>query len=657
MIVITDLGLRYGDRSLFEEVSITLGEKDRIGLVGRNGAGKSTFLKLIAGEMSPDSGRISIPPRARVGYLHQDMTVPQDKTVIQESLSAFAHLKKLEHDIDKYQEEVTTRTDYESDGYMKLLENLAEATDRFQYLGGNTMQVDAERVLSGLGFKPTDMDRSVAEFSGGWQMRIELAKLLLQKPDYLLLDEPTNHLDIESILWLEEFLQSYEGSVIVISHDRSFLDAVTKRTIEIELGKVYDYRANYTKFKVLQRERREKMSATAKNQQKEIEHKEKLINKFRAKKNKAKLAQTLIRQLDKMEIVEVEAEDAGAMKMRFMPAPRAGEVVIDIEKMTKCYDEVEVLNDVNFKMIRGERIAFVGQNGQGKTTLSKIIAGKETVSGGKAEQGYNVELAYYAQNQAESLDRNKTVLQTMEDASPPELRTRLRSILGSFLFSGEDVEKKISVLSGGERARVALASLLLRPANLLILDEPTNHLDMISKDVLKKAVLEYDGSLIVVSHDRDFLTGLTDKTLEFKDHKLITHLGDVQEYLTKRQLDSMRELEKKSTVAKPSAAPVNSDASPEKKPERVLSAEEKKHFNRQEQELQKKVKKAENKIEKTEKELKALEVKMAAEDFYGSAGSQDIIDSYDKTKATLQQAMDQWEAEQMEYEDFMAQYT
>ena len=668
MIVISQIRLKYGDRVILNDVSTTVSDRDRIGLVGRNGAGKSTLLKLIAKEFTADSGQINIPPRARVGFLQQDMKIPQHRSVLDETMTAFSQLQVIEEEIAEIQGQLEERTDYESDAYMKLLERMSDLTDRFQFLGGNTMQADAERVLSGLGFKSSDLPRGTSQFSGGWQMRIELAKLLLQKPDYLLLDEPTNHLDIESIMWLESFLQTYEGSILVISHDRTFLDEVTKRTIEIELGNLYDYKANYSKFKILQRERREKLEATYKNQKKEIEHKEQLIEKFRAKKNKAKFAQSLIKQLDSMELVTVESEDSSSMNMKFLPAPRSGEVVVDVKNMTKSFGEVKVLEDVDFQMIRGERVAFVGQNGQGKTTLSKIIAQAESITGGQADTGYNVEIGYYAQNQAENLDRNSTVLQTLENVSPAELRPRLRGILGAFLFSGDDVEKKVSVLSGGERARVALACLLLRPVNLLILDEPTNHLDMTSKEVLKTALNKYDGSLIVVSHDRDFLTGLTERTLEFRDHKLFNHRGDVIEFLARRKMENMRQVE----LSKPKSASIGSASTDKsrknksngssqsstapKANKRVLTGDEKKFFHKHKQTLEKQVKKAEGKIETTEKKIADFEKLMANPEFYGSEGSEKILSEYNEVKDQLETVMDAWEADQMELEEFIEEY-
>lgn len=646
MISVTNIFVKYGDRVLLDSVSFVIGTRDRVGLVGRNGAGKSTMLKIIAGAVSPHDGSIVRPNQSSIGFLHQDMILPKGKTVIAETMTAFDRIKLLEKRIDEINDELQVRTDYESESYSDLLVELSESTEQFQMLGGTTMQAEAEKILSGLGFKPSDMGRLTDEFSGGWQMRIELAKMLLQRPDYLLLDEPTNHLDIESILWLESFLQTYEGSVIIISHDKTFLDNITTRTIEIELGNVYDYKANYTKFKILQKERREKQEASFKNQQRQIENTERLIEKFRAKANKAKMAQSLIKQLDKMDRIEMDTSNNNAMKIRFMPPPRSGEIVVEVKNMVKSYGDLTVLNGVDFHLERGQRISFVGQNGQGKTTLSKIIAGIEGHTSGKAEVGYNVEIGYYAQNQAEAFDKDSTVLQTLENIAPPELRPRVRSILGSFMFSGDDVEKKVIVLSGGERARLALACLLLRPVNLLILDEPTNHLDMTSKEVLKEALKDYEGAMIVVSHDRDFLEGLTDRTLEFRDQKLYNYIGDVKAFLEKRQLDNMREVElrdKKQKAETEKAQSSNNNA----------SYEERKEDAKARKKMERKVQNAEKKIERLEGDVKKWEVQMADPQFYTSPDVDKKTAKYEGIKQDLEQAMEEWENAQLELEEYM----
>ncbi|HKK78341.1 MAG TPA: ABC-F family ATP-binding cassette domain-containing protein, partial [Phaeodactylibacter sp.] len=476
MINANNIFVKYGDRLLLDHINLVIAERDKVGLVGRNGAGKSTLLKIIAGHMSPHDGKVVLPSSSTLGFLHQEMNLPKGKTVMNETLTAFDEVRKLEKRIAEMNEEMATRSDYESDSYTQLLEEFSEANERFQLLGGQTMEADAERVLTGLGFKPSDMDRLTDEFSGGWQMRIELAKMLLQRPDYLLLDEPTNHLDIESIIWLERFLRDYQGAVIVISHDKEFLNNVTNRTVEVELGKVFDYKAPYKDFVTLREERREKQRQAYENQQRVIAEKERTINRFMAKANKTKMAQSMQKQLDKMERIEVDDADTAAMHLRFPPAPRSGQVVMEAKDLTKKYGELLVLKEVDLKLDRGDRVAFVGQNGQGKTTLAKIIVNNLTLTEGELKLGHNVQIGYYAQNQSDSLHAKLTVLETMEAEAPAELRTQVRNILGAFMFSGEDVEKKVSVLSGGERARLALACLLLHPFNLLVLDEPTNHL-------------------------------------------------------------------------------------------------------------------------------------------------------------------------------------
>ena len=626
MISATNLFIKYGDRVLLNEVNLIVKPKDKFGLVGRNGSGKSTILKVIAGDIRPDSGHVDIPSEMTIGYLHQDMELPKGKTVMAEALTAFEEVIKLEEKIGKMNEELANRTDYESESYATLLQNISDSNDRFHLLGGESMEAEAEKVLKGLGFKTTDMTRLTDEFSGGWQMRIELTKMLLRRPDYLLLDEPTNHLDIESILWLEKFLKNYSGAVIVISHDKQFLDNVTKGTVEIEWGKLFEYKVPYSKFVALRAERREMLENAYKNQQKVIAEKERTINRFMAKATKTKMAQSMKKQLDKIERIEMDSADTRSMILRFPPAPRSGQIVVDVKNVAKHYGDLEVLNNVNLVLDRGDRIAFVGQNGQGKTTLAKMIINELTATSGEITLGHNVSIGYYAQNQAERLNSKLTLLETMEEVTPVEMRTKLRNILGSFMFSGEDVDKKVSVLSGGERARLALACLLLRPFNLLVLDEPTNHLDILSKDILKKAVQDFEGTLIIVSHDREFLADLTTKTLEFRDKQIHTHLGDVNFFLQKRAMDNMREVEMRSAQA--------AQAKANEKPELDYDTRKK---------LQRAVQNAERKIEKLEKEIETFELKMADPEFYNQADSDQQIEKYQQMKKDLDVAMEQWD--------------
>jgi ATP-binding cassette, subfamily F, member 3 len=631
MINIQNLYLQYGDRIIFDRFNFSIGDRDRVGLVGRNGAGKSTMLKAIAGEVNVDSGNVVRPSNSTIGYLHQEMMLPKGKTVLEETMSVFDELKTIDNRIEAINEELMHRTDYESDAYSNILIELSDLTERVSLVGGDTAQANAERILKGLGFKQRDFHRLTDEFSGGWQMRIELAKMLLQRPDYLLLDEPTNHLDIESILWLEDFLKTYPGAIVLISHDRQFLDTITTRTIEIELGNLYDYKAGYTKAMELRAIRREQMQSAFDNQQQKIAQTERLIDRFRAKASKAKFAQSLIKQLDKVERIELSDEDTDAMNIRFPPSPRAGQIVAEAQSVKKNYGDLQVLNGASFQLQRSERVAFVGQNGQGKTTLAKILIGNEPASGGDIILGHNVMVGYYAQNQAENLDPNKTLLETMEQSSPPEMRTKLRSILGSFLFTGEDVDKKVFVLSGGERARLAMACMMLRPINLMILDEPTNHLDMISKEVLKDAVKSYDGALIVVSHDRDFLQGLTSRVIEFRDQVLHDHIGDINAFLEKRALSNMREVEMSKNAGSSKA---------NAKKENVTDEERRR--------LQKNLQGAEKKIEQLEKQIKQVEITMAASDFYLSPTKNKVSENYKSLKRELDATMNEWEAAQVE---------
>lgn len=651
MINASNIWIKYGDRVLLDKINVVIGDRDRVGLVGRNGAGKSTLLKVIADEISPDEGNISMPTNATIGFLHQEMSLPQGKTVMGEALSAFNNVIKMKDRIEEINVEIGERNDYESQAYTNLLNELAEVNDDFHLLGGSTMEADCERVLTGLGFKTSDMDRLTEEFSGGWQMRIALAKILLTRPDYMLLDEPTNHLDIESIIWLEGFLKTYEGAIILISHDKTFLDRVTTRTVEIDHGKVYDYKSNYSKYLELRKERRQQLLNQYKNQQKHIEHTEKLIDKFRAKANKAKMAQSLIKQLDKIERVELDHENTSSIKLHFPPAPRSGEVVIDAKSVKKQYGELMVLDQVEFRLLRGQQVAFVGKNGEGKTTLSKIIVGVENASAGNVVVGHNVKIGYYAQNQADELDGSITVLETMEQRCPDEFRTKLRGILGAFMFSGEDAEKKVSVLSGGERARLAIAKMLLHPINLLILDEPTNHLDIISKQVLKDALLKYDGSMIVVSHDRDFLEGLTERTIEFCNKKLHEHLGDINYFLNKRSFGNFREV---SLGDQPKQAPTNPVKKENKpKPKQELTKEQRRELEKEKKKYHRAAQQHEKKIEQTEKKIAEYELEMADPAFYSGANANDVLKAYSQAKADLDRHYEAWETAQAELEEWL----
>lgn len=626
MLTATDISIKYGERVLLDHLNFVIKDKDRVGLVGRNGAGKSTMLKVIAGNISPDTGKVARPGSSSLAFLHQEIELPKGRTVKEEAMTAFNEVRELEQRLEVLHEAMATRTDYDSDSYIDMLDEFAHLNDRFLLIGGTEIEPATERVLKGLGFKSSDLNRRTEEFSGGWQMRVELAKMLLGQPDYLLLDEPTNHLDIESILWLESFLKDYHGAIITISHDRQFLDNVTSRTLEIELGKLHEYKASYSKYVLLRKERREMLQASYDNQQRVIAQKEKTINRFMAKATKTKMAQSMQKQLDKMERVEMDQEDIAAMNIRFPQAPRSGQVVVEAQGVVKKYGDALILDAIDLKIERGERLAFVGQNGQGKTTLAKILIRELTETSGSIKLGHNVQIGYYAQNQSESLHPHLTLLETMESMSPPEMRTQLRGILGAFMFSGADTDKKVSVLSGGERARLALACLLLRPFNLLVLDEPTNHLDMLSKDVLKKALQEYDGAMIVVSHDREFLAGLTDKTIEFRDRKLYEYLGDVNYFLDKRALDNMRAVE---LMDKPNGNKSTATPQPE------LNNEEKKK-------LQRVVQQAEKKIDRIEEEIKVFEKKMSQPDFYQLPDVDAQLKYYQDKKAELDKAMDEW---------------
>jgi ATP-binding cassette subfamily F protein 3 len=543
MFYVNGVNLKFGDRNLLKNVDFMLTKKDRTGLIGKNGAGKSTLFKIIDGQITPDSGTIQYPNGFSIGLLKQDLDFDLNKTVIQETKLAFERVETLKDDLQKTTQLLSDREDYQSDEYMEMVNHLTEINHQLDILGAEQIEAECEKVLKGLGFKDEDFEKKIGTFSGGWQMRVELAKLLLTNPDLLMLDEPTNHLDIESIIWLEEYLKSYPGIVLIISHDIQFLNNVCNKVIELELGKSTLYVGNYDKFKERKAAQREILIAAYNNQQKEIADKEKTIARFMAKATKTSMAQSMQKQLDKVERIEIPEEDNKKFNLNFGQAPRSGRVVMDIQHVDMSYGPKKVLSDLSIYIERGDKVAFVGQNGQGKSTLAKLVVGDLNPSNGKIEWGANVYLSYYAQNQSETLDTSNTVLGLMEDLSPAEQRSNIRNILGAFLFSGEDAEKKISVLSGGERARLALAIMILKQSNLIIMDEPTNHLDIISKNVLKDALLRFHGTLIVVSHDRDFLAGLTNKVYEFKNQNITEYLGDINYFLEKKKMDDMREIQ------------------------------------------------------------------------------------------------------------------
>jgi ATP-binding cassette subfamily F protein 3 len=631
MLNIHNLSVSFGGTFLFEEVTFRLGAGDRVGLVGKNGAGKSTMLKILAGDFKPDSGVIATEKEVKMGFLRQDIDFEEGRTVLEEAYQAFEEIKKVEFRIDEINHQLATRTDYESQSYSELIEELSDLTHHYEILGGYNYVGNTEKILLGLGFKREDFNNLTSTFSGGWRMRIELAKLLLQTNDILLLDEPTNHLDIESIIWLEGFLRNFAGVVVIVSHDKMFLDNVTNRTIEISLGKAYDFNKPYSQYLELRHEIREKQLATQKNQAKKIEETEKLIEKFRAKASKASMAQSLIKKLDKVERIEVDEDDNSVMNISFPVSQVPGRVVIEAENVTKSYGDKTILKDISLLVERGSKIAFVGQNGQGKSTFIKAIV-NEFEYQGNIKLGHNVQLGYFAQNQAEYLDGEITLLRTMEDAATDTNRSKVRDMLGSFLFSGDDVEKKVKVLSGGERNRLALCKLLLQPINVLVMDEPTNHLDIKSKNVLKAALQKFEGTLLLVSHDRDFLQGMSNIVYEFKDQKIKEYLGDINFFLEQRNMENMREVEKKDVAKK----------------------EEPKTNNKVSYEDQKKSKSLQNRLSKIESQIRDLEINIQKDDKELASNYDKLIENaafftaYEKKKKELDKLLEDWEIVQEE---------
>ena len=635
MISINQVSILFGGIYLFNKISFQINDNDRIGLVGRNGAGKSTILKIITKQLEPSEGSISFPSDINLGYLPQELKLFDGKTVIEETLSAFSEIQSLKSQITKINHELESRTDYESEDYLNLITKLTESSDRFQLLGGDTIRADIELALLGLGFTHSDFSRQTSEFSGGWRMRIELCKILLQRPDIILLDEPTNHLDIESIQWLEDFLSSHKGGVVLISHDVTFLDNVTNRTIEITGKKVFDYKANYSKYVILQKERRQQLQATYENQQKKIEETEKFINRFRYQATKSNQVQSRIKQLEKMDVVEIDKAETAAMHIKFPPSPRAGTIVVETKALGKSYDDLEVLKGVDLIIERGEKIAFVGKNGEGKSTLSKIII-EELDYTGTLKFGHNTKIGYYAQDQTNTLDLNKTVFETIDDIATGEIRKKVRDILGSFLFSGEDIDKKVNVLSGGEKARLSLAKLLLEPVNLLVLDEPTNHLDMISKDILKEALAYYDGTLILVSHDRYFLDGLVETIYEFQNKNIKQYKCGIFEFLKSKKLESLKDLEKKAKLNKQNTE----NASDNKK-----LYQERKEKDREQRKIKTRISRTEERIEKLESEIEKLEILLSNPDTEKETDYQDIFADYREYKKELEKEMEIWETD------------
>jgi ATP-binding cassette subfamily F protein 3 len=631
MLNIHNLSVSFGGSYLFEEVTFRLGSGDRVGLVGKNGAGKSTMLKILAGDFKPDSGNIATEKEVRMGFLRQDIDFEEGRSVLEEAYEAFTEIKIVEKKLEQINHLLVTRTDYESDEYSQIIEDLSDYTHRFELLGGYNYVGDTEKILLGLGFKREDFNNQTNTFSGGWRMRIELAKLLLQSNDILLLDEPTNHLDIESIIWLEGFLRNFPGVVVIVSHDKMFLDNVTNRTIEISLGKAYDFNKPYSEYLELRHEIREKQLATQKNQAKKIEETEKLIEKFRAKASKASMAQSLIKKLDKVERIEVDEDDNSVMNISFPVSKVPGRVVIEAENVTKSYGDKTILKDISLLVERGSKIAFVGQNGQGKSTFIKAIV-NEFEYQGEIKLGHNVQVGYFAQNQAEYLDGEITLLQTMEDAATDTNRSKVRDMLGSFLFRGDDVEKKVKVLSGGERNRLALCKLLLQPINVLVMDEPTNHLDIKSKNVLKAALQKYEGTLLLVSHDRDFLQGMSNIVYEFKDQKIKEYLGDINFFLEQRNMENMREVEKKDVAKK--EAP---------KEDKKVSYEDQKKSKS----LQNRLSKIESQIQQLEKDIQSDD-KALASNYDKHIEDANFFIAYNKKKTELEKLLEDWEVVQGE---------
>ena len=640
MISIQGLTVEFGSQVLFENISFVVNKRDKIALVGKNGAGKTTMLKIITGEQQPTSGTVARQADITIGYLPQQMQLKDEFTVKQEAARAFDHLHQLDAAIDRMNQELADRNDYDSDEYQELIDRVAQKTELRGLMQSENVEAEIEKTLTGLGFERSDFERPTSEFSGGWRMRIELAKLLLRRPDVLLLDEPTNHLDIESIQWLEAFLKNRNGALLLVSHDRAFIDNVTNRTIEISLGKIYDYKVSYSQFVELRKERIEQQLRAYENQQKLIHDTEDFIEKFRYKATKAVQVQSRIKMLDKLERIEVDEVDRSRMRLKFPPAPRSGDYPVIAEDLRKDYGRLNVFHDVTFTIKRGEKVAFVGKNGAGKSTLVKCIMG-EIPFDGKLQIGHNVKIGYFAQNQAQLLDETLTVHDTIDYVAVGDIRTRINDILGAFMFGGKAADKKVKVLSGGEKSRLAMIRLLLQPVNLLILDEPTNHLDMPSKDVLKEAIQAFDGTVIVVSHDRDFLNGIVDKVYEFGEHRVREHLGGIYDFLQKRQLDSLQQLELKNIPAATSNPGETEEASQGK-----MDYQRQKERERRIRQAEKKVKTLEEKIAQLEEQLAAIEDKLSI----ASSEDPDIYYKHSQISRELDEVMANWETASAELE-------
>ena len=642
MISLDNLTVSYGGWTLFDNISFLINPKDRIGLVGKNGAGKTTLLRIITGEQQPTSGAVTLNGDCTIGYLPQTMRVADTTTLAEETAKAFEEVLRLEAEIEALTREIAERTDYESPEYEQLLHRLNDAQDHYHILGGETRDADIEKTLLGLGFKRSDFGRATSEFSGGWRMRIELAKLLLRRPSIFLLDEPTNHLDIESIQWLEEYLRNYNGAVLLISHDRAFLDNVTNRTVELSLGKITDYKVSYSKYVVLRAERRAQQMAAYENQQRMIEKTEEFIEKFRYKPTKSNQVQSRIKQLERLDRLEIEEEDLATLNIKFPPAPRSGQIVAEISEAGMSFGEKHVFSGANFVIEKGDRIALVGRNGEGKTTLARMLIGQLTPTEGSVRLGANVNIGYYAQNQDDLMDGDFTVYDTLDRVAVGDIRTRLRDILGAFLFRGEDIDKKVKVLSGGERAHLAMARMMLEPRNLLVLDEPTNHMDMRSKDILKNAIMKYDGTVVVVSHDREFLDGMVEKVYEFRDGGVKEYLGGIYYFLEKRKLESLQEIERRDAPAK---MPAKGDE-PKPAVSGKLSYEQRKEQEKQLRKAKKVVETIEAELADIEKRIAEYDARFAAATEYNEADYK----AYNELKTRYDHQMHEWEKASYELE-------